>query len=67
MSGIKNFILEVEEFVNNHELTFPSETLERNGLGRHQIEKIISDVGIIYGTLGQEHAQEYIKQQEQIS
>ena len=37
MSGIKRFFENVEEFVNNHELTFPS-------MSQEEVDTILDDV-----------------------
>tara|TARA_B100001113_G_scaffold314974_1_gene280900 strand:- start:617 stop:826 length:210 start_codon:yes stop_codon:yes gene_type:complete len=57
MSKIKRFIENVEEFVNNHELTFPS-------MSQEEIRTILKDVYVEFGSMGKEHARDYIKQQQ---
>ena len=57
MSGIKRFFENVEEFVNNHELTFPS-------MSQEEIDTILADVEESFGSMGKDHAHDYIIQQQ---
>ena len=56
MSGIKNFLLDVEEFVNNHELIFPS-------MSNDEITTVLKDVRKEFGRMGEDHADDYIQSQ----
>ena len=57
MSGIKRFLEEVQKFVNNHELTFPS-------MSQEEVNTILEDVFAEHGEFGKAIAKEYIKQQQ---
>ena len=57
MSGIKRFLEEVQEFVNNHELTFPS-------MSQEEVNTILDDVEESFGSMGRDFAHDYIIQQQ---
>ena len=57
MSGIKRFLENVEEFVNNHELAFPS-------MSQEEVDTILEDVEESFGSMGKEHAHDYIIQNQ---
>ena len=57
MSGIKRFFENVEEFVNNHELTFPS-------MAQEVVNTILDDVEESFGSMGRDFAHDYIIQQQ---